>query len=440
MQKHARWFGILGALLVALGGVWMGKRQVTASASEPPKFPPTAGSVESGKPRSVEVTAPKRENMSRRLDVPATMEAYEQADLYAKTAGFITEVRVDIGDRVKAGDVLAVIDVPEMLKELAEAEALHAAAAAGVQTTESKIVQAKKMHDVARSMLARAQAEYTLKKTTLQRRKELFGGTAITQEQLDEAQNQHDIAQADVGIAEAKIAAAEADVASAEAFRTAAVANVAVAQARIEKTRTLMHYSQIVAPFDGVVTRRSVDRGTLVQSAAASRTMPLFTMQRIDKLRILVEIPETDIAFVRTGSSAKVKPYGIEGVELVGTIARAASSLKLDTRTMRTEIDLDNSDGRLMHGMYAQVVIELDERADALTVPASSLLTEGKETFVYTVADDRAVRTPVRIGLDDGVRVQITEGLTDESLVVVTGKGLISDGSLLRTVRMDSGT
>jgi multidrug efflux pump subunit AcrA (membrane-fusion protein) len=85
-------------------------------------------------------------------------------------------------------------------------------------------------------------------------------------------------------------------------------------------------------------------------------------------------------------------------------------------------------------------VIELDERADALTVPASSLLTEGKETFVYTVADDRAVRTPVRIGLDDGVRVQITDGLTDESLVVVTGKGLISQGALLRPVRMDNGT
>ena len=201
-----------------------------------------------------------------------------------------------------------------------------------------------------------------------------------------------------------------------------------------------MKYARVVAPFDGFVTRPSVDRGTLVQSAAASRTMPLFTMQRIDKLRILVEIPETDIAFVRTGSSAKVKPYGIQGVELIGTIARAASSLKLDTRTMRAEIDLDNSDGRLMHGMYAQVVIELDERADALTVPASSLLTEGKETFVYTVAEDRAVRTPVRIGLDDGVRVQIPEGLTDESRVVVTGKGLIAGGSLLRPVRMDPGT
>lgn len=437
MQKHARWIGMVGALVIAAGGLWLGHRQTAARAEDPqkPAAPPVPGT-----PRSVEVTAPKREDMSRRLDVPATMEAYEQADLYAKASGYISEVRVDIGDRVKEGDVLSVIDVPEMVKELAEAQALHAAAVAGVATAESKIVQAKKMHDVAGSMLVRAQAEYTLKKTTLERRKELFGGTAITQEQLDEAQNQHDIAQADVGIAEAKIAAAEADVVSAEASRTAAVANVAVAQARIEKTQTLMQYAQIVAPFDGIVTRRLVDRGALVQSAASNRTTPLFTLQRIDKLRIFIEVPESDIAFVRTGCPAKVKPYGIEGAELVGTIARSASSLKPDTRTMRTEVDLDNSDGRLMHGMYAQVVVELDERASALTVPASSLLTEGKETFVYTVADDRAVRTPVRIGLDDGVRVQITEGLTDDSVVVVTGKGLISDGTLLRPVRMDSGT
>jgi RND family efflux transporter MFP subunit len=430
---------MVGALVVVTGGLWLGKRQVTAKASDSPKAPSSAGSPATGTPRSVEVTGPKRQDMSRRLDVPATMEAYEQADLYAKASGYISEVRVDIGDTVKAGDILAVIDVPEMLKELAEAESLHAAAVAGVQTAESKIVQARRMRDVAGSMRVRAQAEYTLKKTTLERRKELFGGTAITQEQLDEAQNQHDIAQADVGIAEAKIAAAEADVVSAEAYLVAARANVAVAQSRIEKTQTLMQYARIVAPFDGIVTRRLVDRGAFVQSAASNRTTPLFTVQRIDKLRIFIEVPETDIAFVRPGCSAKVKPYGIEGVELVGTIARSASSLKPDTRTMRTEIDLDNGDGRLMHGMYAQVVVELDERAGALTVPASSLLTEGKETFVYTVVDNRAARTAVRIGLDDGIRVQITEGLTDASVVVVTGKGLISDGSLLRPVRMDGG-
>lgn len=437
MHKHARWIAMVGALVVATGGLWLGKRQVTAKASDSPKAPSSVGSPATGTPRSVEVTAPKRQDLSRRLDVSATMEAYEQAELFAKTSGYISEVRVDIGDSVKAGDVLAVLDVPEMLKESAEAESLHAAAVAGVQTAESKIVQAKKMRDVAGSMLVRAQAEYRLKRVTLERRKELFGGTAITQEQLDEAQNQHDIAQAEVGIAESKIAAAESDIASVEASRAAAVANVAVAQAHIEKTQTLMQYAQIVAPFDGIVSSRMIDRGAFVPSAATNRTTPLFTVQRIDKLRIFIEVPESDIAFVRPGCLAKVKPYGVEGAELVGTIARTASSLKPDTRTMRAEIDLENADGRLMHGMYAQVVIELDERAGALTVPASSLLTEGRETYVYTIVDDRAVQTPVQIGLDDGIRVQITEGLTDHSVVVVTGKGLISDGSMVRPVRMD---
>ena len=147
MQKHARWMGLIGALVVATGGLWLGRRQVTASASEPPKSLTTVGSPVSGTPRSVEVTVPKRQTMSRRLDVPATMEAYEQADLYAKASGYISEVRVDIGDPVKAGAVLAVIDVPEMVKELAEAQSLHAAAAAGVQTAESKIIQVKRMQD-----------------------------------------------------------------------------------------------------------------------------------------------------------------------------------------------------------------------------------------------------------------------------------------------------
>jgi len=440
MRKHARWMGFGGALFVALLGLWLGNYQVSARATDKPSTGPPPSTTVSETPRSVQVVTPRRQNMARYLDVPATMEAYEQADLCAKTSGYVSEVRVDIGARVKAGDVLAVIDVPEMEKELAEAQAVEAAAVAGVTTAESKVVQATKMLEVSRSMLVRARADLTLKSATLERRRELFDGKAITQEQLDEVQNQHDIAQADVGIAEAKIAAAEADVKSAQASHTAAVANVAVARARIEKTETLLQYAQIVAPFDGIVTQRLVDRGTLVQSATTNRTSPLFTVRRADLLRVSIEVPESDIEFVRPGCPVNVRPYGLNGVEIDATIARVAASLKVDTRTMRAEIDLPNGDERLMSGMYAQVVVEIDQRADALTVPASSLLTEGRETFVYTVTDNRAVRTPVRIGLDDGIRVQITDGLTDGTLIVVTGKGLIADGSLLRPVLMDSGT
>jgi RND family efflux transporter MFP subunit len=437
MRKHARWIGIMGAAIVAVSGIWFGKRAAWAGGSEPAKAVSKQPTVPTSTARHVEVTNPQRQDLSRQLDVPATLEAYEQADLYAKASGYVSEVRVDIGDTVKAGDVLAVIDVPEMAKELAEAQALRAAAEAGVQTAQAKVVQAARMLDVARSMLARSQAELALKSATLQRRRELFEGKAITQEQLEEAQNQYEVAKADVGIAEAKISAADADLASADALRVAAEAGVEVAKARVERTQTLLQYAQIVAPFDGIVSRRLIDRGELVQSAVTSRTSPLFTVQRIDKLRIFVEAPESDIAFVRPGCTAKVKPYGAGREELICQVARTASSLKAETRTMRTEIDLDNPDGRLMHGMYAQVTIQIDERVGALTVPASALLTEGKEVFVYTVVDDRAVRTPVRTGLDDGIRVQITEGLSEGCLVVLAGKSLIFDGCPVRPVRTD---
>ncbi|HEY3242258.1 MAG TPA: efflux RND transporter periplasmic adaptor subunit [Phycisphaerae bacterium] len=377
---------------------------------------------------------PQRTIMSRSLDVPATLQAYEQADLYAKTSGYISEVRVDIGDRVQAGDVLAVIDVPEMARELEETQAQHAAKRAALAAAEAHVVQAQKMLEVARSQLQRYRADLALKEATAGRREELFAGKAIPQEQLDEARSQLEIARAEFGIAESKIAAAEADVSGAEAARAVANAEIEVAAARIARTQTLMQYAQIVAPFDGVVTQRTVDRGALVQSATSSRTMPLFTVQRIDVLRVFIEVPESDVAHVQPGSVAKIKPYGWTDAELEGSVARIASSLNPGTRTMRTEIDLPNPDGRLLHGMYAQVVLALDERANALTIPASALLTEGKEAFVYTVRDDRAVRTPVKTGLDDGIRVQVTQGLDDDALVVVTGKGLISAGAAVRPV------
>jgi RND family efflux transporter MFP subunit len=190
-----------------------------------------------------------------------------------------------------------------------------------------------------------------------------------------------------------------------------------------------MEYATIRAPFDGVVSRRLVDRGAFVQSATASRTAPLFTVQRVDQFRIFIEVPETDVPHVRAGTIANVKPYGMPGLSFDGTVTRISSSLNPGTRTMRTEIDLSNKDGALMHGMYAQVVLELDRRENVLTVPATALLTEGNKTFVFTARDGRAARTAIQTGLDDGIQVEVREGLDDSALVILAGKGLMSEGS-----------
>ncbi len=413
-----QWFITRRIALLGAGVVLAAAALLQSQARERPV---PDGGVDGNDARKVEVVTPQRQAMARTLDVPATLEAFEQADLYAKTSGYVAEVRVDIGDRVRAGDVLAVLDVPEMRHEVRHAEAVHRA-------REARSAQVRSRVETARAELRRSEADLNLRKITFDRKKQLREGNAIPQQELDQAQGELAVAQAQVAVGEARIAGAEADVA-------AAAAEVAMARAAVERLRTLNDYATIRAPFDGVISRRLVDRGMLVQTATANRTSPLFTVQRIDRLRIYIEVPETDVLFVRAGAAATVTPYGRSESSFEGRVSRIASALNPRTRTMRAEIDLANDDGVLMPGMYAQVVLAVDSRDRALTVPAAALLTEGDSTFVYTVKDGRAARTEIRTGLDDGLRVEVREGLADDARVIVAGKGLVSDGLPVQPVR-----
>lgn len=418
-QRITRWVAIVGAIAVVAGGLWLGRRTLTVKAADS-TTKAAAAARHSSPPRKVEVVKPARRTMSRSLNVPATIEAFETADLYARVSGYVGEVRVDIGDAVKEGDCLATIDVPEMADELRQAEAAHRAKEAG-------LAQMRSLIQTARAELGRFEAEKALKKITFDRKQELRKGNAIPQQELDQATGELEVAEAQVRFGHARVASAESDAKSAEA-------EVVMALAAIARLRTLMEYATLKSPFDGVVSRRLVDRGALVQPVTSSVTKPLFTVQRIDQFRIFIEVPEADIPHVRAGTVAKVKPYGMPDLSFEGTVARTASSLNPGTRTMRTEIDLANKEGALMHGMYAQVVLELDRHENALTVPATALLTEANQTFVFTVGDGRAQRLNIRTGLDDGIHVEVTEGLDDNALVILAGKGLISDGSPVEPV------
>lgn len=439
--RSLRWIGIIGALAVVVGGLWLaGRQQIARSVTTQPGRSRSSEAAAGSPLQAVEVIKPERAAMSRKLDVPGTIEAFEQADLYAKVAGYVAAVRVDIGDVVTAEETLAVLDVPEMTLELAEGEAQWTAQKAALAAAEAKVVQAQRMLDVTRSQWERWRTELTLKETTFRRQEELYGGKAITEQQFDEGRMERDVAQAELAIAGAKIAAADADVREAEAGRAVAASQVEVAASRVQKLKTLMGYARIVAPFNGIVTRRLVDRGALVQAATSSRTSPLFTVQRIDTVRVCIEVPESDLAYLRVGMTVRIKPFGLKEERTEGRITRVASALNPATRTMRTEIDLANPDGRLLHGMYAQVLLELDKRENALTIPATALLTEGKNQFVYAIQGQKAVRTPIKTGLDDGIRLEVTEGLKDDDLVVVTGKGLLSPDAAVRPVLRGAGS
>jgi RND family efflux transporter MFP subunit len=382
-------------VVVALGaGGIVAERHLAAS-------PTPVNSMKANSPPRVEVVRPRRVTVAQRLQTNATLEAFEEADLFAKVSGYLSDVRVDIGDHVKAGQVLAVIDVPEMEKELAEAKAQ-------LESKQSSL-------ESARRQLDHYKANITLQEALLRRREELgSAGHFISDRVLDEVRANAEIAKADLSVAEAN--------------RALAANQVDVAAATVEKIKTLLAYTQIVAPFDGVVARRLVNRGDLVQAATATRTTPsagsLFTVQRIDTIRVFCDVPENDVPHVHIGDPAIVKPSGFDGEPFFGKVTRFSLRLDPETRNMRTEIDLSNPDERLYPGTYAEVSLEMDRRPDALTVPAAAVGSDGDGNFVYTITDNRITRRAIKIGLTDNGRIEVTAGLSEETPVVATIKGV----------------
>src|ERR1700730_7851345 len=378
---------------VSAGGI-VAERHLVASPS--PVNPTKADSA----PR-VEVVRPRRVTVARRLQTNATLEAFEEADLFAKVSGYLSDVRVDIGDHVKAGQVLAVIDVPEMEQELAEAKAQ-------LETKQSSL-------ESARRQLDRNKATLTLQIVLMKRREELSEGKGfISDRTLDEVRANTEIAKADLSVAEGN--------------RAVEANQVDVAAATVEKIKTLLTYTRIVAPFDGVVARRQVNRGDLVQAATATRTTPsagsLFTMQRIDTIRVFCDVPENDVPHLHIGDPAIVKPSGFDGKPFIGKVTRFSLRLDPETRNMRTEIDLPNPEERLYPGMYAEVSLKMNPHPDALTVPAPAVGSDGDGTFVYTITDNRITRLAVKTGLTDNGRIEVIAGLTEQTLVAASTTGV----------------
>src|ERR1700716_3791963 len=371
--------------------------------------PSPVNSTRADSPPRVEVVLPRRATVAQRLQTNASLEAFEEADLFAKISGYLSDVRVDIGDHVKAGQVLAMIDVPEMVQELAEAKAQFESRQSALES--------------ARRQLDHNKATVALQSALAKDREQLGEGRGfISDRTLDEVHANAEIAKADLGVAEAN--------------RALAANQIDVAAATVEKIKTLLAYTQIVAPFDGVVARRQVNRGDLVQAATATRTTPsagsLFTVQRIDTIRVFCDVPENDVPHLHFGDPAIVKPAGFDGQAFIGKVTRFSLRLDPETRNMRTEIDLPNLNERLYPGTYAEVSLEMNRRPDALTVPTAAVGSDGDDNFVYAITDNRFTRLAVKTGLTDNGRMEVTAGLLEETQVVASIKGAPPPGTAIQ--------
>jgi RND family efflux transporter MFP subunit len=335
---------------------------------------------------------------SSTLLLPGNIEPLYSASIYARTEGYLERRNVDIGASVKAGQVLAVISSPEVDQQLLQARATLAQSVAALQQAGATLEQAK--------------ANEELTRLTKERDLPLGQQHAISQQIVDEAVQAYDARVADVSAAQANI--------------TAAQANVTANHANVARLQQLQGFEQVLAPFEGVITARNVERGDLVTTGAAGK--PLFSIAQSGTLRIQVDVPQSEAVNINDGQKAAIVVRERLGREYTGTVVRSAASLNSAARTMLTEVQVDNRDGSLLPGMYAQVRFTLPDQRTSLIIPTSSLIIDQKGMHVVTVQNDTVHFVPVVIGKGMGTKIEILSGIQSSDALVASPGDLLYEG------------
>jgi len=393
-------------------------------------------------PARVATIKPQRKPLERRCEQPGEIAAFEETPLYAKVAGYVQSVNVDIGDKIKQGQSLAVLAVPELVEELKQKAAL-------VLQAQSQITQANAAVEVAQAVIETAQAKVAAAQAAIARTtadverwtsesariSELADRSAVTRKVADETLEQLRVAEGAKLEAEAQVVSAKAMVLEAQAKLTAAKADVEAATARLtvaqadrDRTQALVDYANIKAPYDGTVNQRLIHTGFYVQPATTGRDEPLLVVSHSDVVRVVVYVPETDAGFTKLGEPAAIRVQSLDNKQFAGTVKRVASALDDKTRTLRAEIDLENPSGELVPGMYCYVSIVLGKQPNALVIPATAVMFDQDKASCFVVANSRIVRVPIEIGLRTREEVEVLSGLTDGEDVVSKNPTSLHEG------------
>ncbi|MBS0581043.1 MAG: efflux RND transporter periplasmic adaptor subunit [Proteobacteria bacterium] len=334
-----------------------------------------AEAADSGAVPAVAVVKVDRENLYREITIPAEFRPYNEVDVHAKVSGYVHKMNVDIGDKVTAGELLAVLEIPELGDDLEHAVATRQRAAADYKD---------------------AHLAYT---------------------RLVEVNKQHPnlIAQQDIDTAEAKDATAQGALAA--------------AKSDVEKYQTLVSYTKITAPFPGVVTKRYADPGALIQAGTASQTqaMPLVRVSDNTLLRLDFPVTVDYVRGIRLGAPVSVRVDSLGGRVFEGKIARFTDKIDDSTRTMIVEMEVPNPSLELVPGMYANVTLKVDQRPHALAIPTEAV-PQGARSVLVVNAAHRIEERPVKLGLETPTKYEVTSGLQEGDLVMVGNPSQLSPG------------
>ncbi|MBI5801691.1 MAG: efflux RND transporter periplasmic adaptor subunit [Verrucomicrobia bacterium] len=396
---------------------------------------------------SVRVTMPTRGDVHRFVAQPGTIRPLQQATLYAKVPGYLKSIAVDKGDAVKAGAVLAQIEVPELQAELLSQQAQIAKASADVARAQSEVT--RRQAEVARfdaelnrlrAVLEKNEAERAFTDSELDRltKARRQAPDLVTAQQLDKARSDREVLAATLNAARQTVAAAQAEQQAVRASVDVAQRLVAVAQAEaqvadagLQRTRTLLSYTRITAPFGGMVTARFVDTGTFIPAATAGNSgqnAAIVTVMDFDTVRVQVAVTELEAALVVKGQPVKVALDGLPGKTFEGAVTRFSGALDENTRTMLVEAELPNPGHALRPGMYAMVRVGVEKHTNVMLVPSEALVMEKTSAFLFLADGGKAKKTPVKIGFNDGAKVEIVSGLGEAAKVILVGKMTLADG------------
>jgi RND family efflux transporter MFP subunit len=384
LKKHAgkiREVLQLAGILLATAGIY-GCGGAKTSAEDPANAPHVA------------VVKVARQNLTSTLEIAAELQPFQEIDMYAKVAGYIQKLNVDWGTHVKQGDVLAVLEIPELQQQVSQDEA-------AVRRSEQDLARS-------REELARAQSAYSVAHVTYQR----LADVQKTRPEL--------MAQQEVDVAQGKDVEAAAGVSAAKDSQAAAEEGIASAKALLDKDKAMFAYARIVAPFDGVVTRIDAYKGSLLPAGTSTNSgnSALCHLSQVNLLRLVIPVPERAVPDIHTGESVAVEVSALKK-SFNAQIARTADQIDEQTRTMHTELNVPNPNYELVPGMYASVKIPLHTASHVLTLPIQAVIAgaAGEGSVLVVNGSNHLETRSVKLGLESATDYEIISGLQEGEMV-----------------------
>jgi RND family efflux transporter MFP subunit len=370
-SKLLIWF--VGAVLVVLGiGIFFGIHSRGVAESDLAKV------AEASSVPTVHVTHPQVGEHLQKVDLPGNVQAFNDTPIYARTSGYLKKWYVDIGTHVKQGELMAEIETPEMDQQLMQAQ----------------------------GDLKTAQANLDIAAITSKRWQNLLAKHAVSKQETDQAMS-------DLSARQSAVSASEANV---------------------RRLQELQSFEKVVAPFDGIVTARNIDIGSLIEAGANSGPKELFHLAALNRLRVYIAVPEAYSSAVKNGETVSLTEVDHPAETFTGVITRNSNAFDPMSRTLTAEADVENSKGLLLPGAYVFVHFQLAGNLRSVTLPSNALLFRSEGLRVAVVRDNHVVLTPVTIGHDYGNTVEITAGLTQDDAVVLNPPDSISAGQAVTAV------